>query len=125
MLNVRIENSGNLTVLRFSGRLVFGEEVSCLFNGIISQKYGRAIVLNLARVSRIDASGLGILVFLKQWARRAGVKLQLIPSKTVQELLDLTGLHSSFEICTPKAQSAMDFSVDSQEDGAIGIAADD
>jgi anti-anti-sigma regulatory factor len=107
MLSVRIENSGNLTVLRFSGRLVFGEEISTLFNGVISQKYERAIVLDLARVSQIDACGLGILVVLKQWTRRAG-------------------LCSSFEIrSSENISSAARFLVDSREDGASGIAADD
>ena len=126
MLNVRIENSGNLTVLRFSGRLVFGEEISTLFTRVISQKNKRAIVLDLARVSQIDACGLGILVVLKQWTRRAGVTLRLIPSKTVQELLELTGLHSSFEIRSSEGvQLGSDFLVDSRKDGESGIAADD
>jgi anti-anti-sigma factor len=125
MLNVTIENSGNLTVLRFSGRLVFGEEISTLFNGVISQKNKRVVVLDLTKVNRIDACGLGILVFLKRWARGAGVKLQLIPSKTVQELLDLTGLHSLFEIRSSKVESASDVLVDSEEDSAIGIGAND
>jgi len=64
---------------------------------------------------------LGALVFLRQWARGAGVKLQLIPSRTVQELLDLTGLHSVFEIRSPlTVQSTSNFPVDSCDDGAIG-----
>lgn len=77
-------------------------------------------------MNRIDACGLGILVFLKNWARGAGVKLQLIPSKTAQELLDLTGLRSSFEIRSSESvQPTSDFLVDSREDSAIGVAADD
>lgn len=98
MLNVRIENSGKLMVLRFSGRLVFGEEVSTPFKGLISQKNTRAVVLDLTRVNRIDACGLGMLMFMKQWATGAGVRLELIPSKPVQDLLHLTGLHLMFEI---------------------------
>jgi anti-anti-sigma factor len=125
MLNVRIENSGNLTVLRFSGRLVFGEEISTLFNGVISQKNKRVVVLDLTKVSRIDACGLGMLVFLNQWACGAGVKLQLNPSKTVQELLDLTGLRSLFVIRSENIPSAARFLVDPQEDSAVGIATDD
>jgi anti-anti-sigma factor len=122
MLNVRIDNSGNLTVLRFSGRLLFGEEISTLFNGVISQKNKRVVVLDLTRVSRIDACGMGILVVLKRWARGAGVKLQLIPSKTVQELLDLTGLSSGFELRSSEdVQPASDFLVDCREDSAVGI----
>ena len=83
-------------------------------------------MLDLARVSRIDACGLGILVVLKRWARSAGVKLQLIASKTVWELLDLTGLSSEFEPRSSEGvQRASDFFVDSREGSAIeSVAAD-
>lgn len=102
-----------------------GEEAWTLYNTVISQQNKRVVVLDLTSVSSVDARGLGVLVLLKQWAHGAGVKLRLIPSKTVQELLDLTSLHSLFEIRPSKAQSASDFLVDFQEDSAIGIATDD
>jgi len=123
MLNVVIENSGNLAILRCRGKIVEGEEISTLFDAVISLKNKRVVVLDLTRVSRIDARGLGILVLL---ARAVGVKLQLMPSKTVQELLDLTGLHSLFEIRSSESvQPVSNFSVDSREDSAVGISADD
>ena len=123
MLNVVVENSGNLAILRCRGKIVEGEEVSTLFDAVISLKNKRVVVLDLTRVSRIDARGLGILVLL---ARAVGVKLQLNPSKIVQELLDLTGLHALFEVRSPEnGQSGSDFLADSREDSAIGIAADD
>jgi len=126
MLNVVIENSGNVAVLHCSGRIVAGEEAWTLYNTVISLQNKRVVVLDLTRVSRTDARGLGVLVSLKQWARGAGVKLQLIPSKTVQDLLDLTGLHSMFEIrSSERPHSASPLSVDSREDSAVGIAADD
>jgi anti-anti-sigma factor len=123
MLNVGIKNSGNVTILRCRGKIVEGEEVSTLFDAVISLKNKRVVVLDLTRVSRIDARGLGILVLL---ARGAGVKLQLKPSKIVQELLDLTGLHALFEVRSPEnGQSGSDFLVDFREDSAVGITADD
>jgi len=123
MLNVVVENSGNLAILRCRGKIVEGEEVSTLFDAVISLKNKRVAVLDMTRVSRIDARGLGILVLL---ARAVGVKLQLNPSKIVQELLDLTGLHALFEVRSPEnGQSGADFLADSREDSAIGIAADD
>ena len=123
MLNVVVENSGNLAILRCRGKIVEGEEVSTLFDAVISLKNKRVAVLDMTRVSRIDARGLGILVLL---ARAVGVKLQLNPSKIVQELLDLTGLHALFEVRSPEnGQSGSDFLADSWEDSAIGIAADD
>ena len=125
-MGVTIENSGNVAVLRCSGRIVAGEEAWALYNAVISLKNRRVVVLDLTTVSRVDARGLGVLVFLDQWACGAGVKLQLIPSKPVQELLDLTGLHSLFDIRSSENVSpAADFLVDSRKDGTTGIAADD
>ena len=126
MLSVVIENSGSVAVLRCSGRIVAGKEAWTLFDTVVSLKEKRVLVLDLTRVSRTDARGLGVLVFLKQWAGSAGVKLQLIPSKAVQELLDLTGLSSELELRPSEdVQPSSDFFVDSQEDGTIESAADD
>ena len=116
MLNVVIENSGNVAILRCRGKIVEGEEVSTLFDAVISLRNKRVVVLDLTRVSRIDARGLGILVLL---AHAAGVKLQLNPSKTVQELLELTGLHALFEVRSSKVESASDVLVDSHEESAV------
>jgi anti-anti-sigma regulatory factor len=83
-------------------------------------KPGRVVVLDLTGVSGIDARGLGTLLAVRQWALGAGVKLQLVPSYAVQELLDLTRLSSEFELCSPE-----NFLVDSRETNGISVAADD
>ena len=97
-----IENCGNEVSLRCSGKIVYGEDVSPLFEAVAGQQNGRIVVLDLTAVSRIDACGLGILVFLGQWARAAGVQLQLLPSKPVLDMLELTLLSSEFEIRSPE-----------------------
>lgn len=126
MLGVTIENYGDVAVLRCSGRIVVGEEAWTLYNSVISLKNKRVLVLDLTRVSRVDARGLGVLVFLEQWACGAGVKVQLIPSKPVHELLDLTGLDSLFDIrASENVPPASDFLVDSRVDNTAGAAADD
>ena len=126
MLSVAIENSGSTTVLRCSGRIVAGEEAWSLFDTVSSLENKSAVVLDLTRVTRADARGLGVLVFLKQWASNAGVNLQLIPSKTVQELLDLTGLSSELELRPSEdIQLFPDFFVDSHEESTMENAADD
>jgi anti-anti-sigma factor len=112
MLGVMSENLGNTVIFRCSGRIVAGEEAWTLYNTVISQQDKRAIVLDLTAVSRIDAGGLGVLLALRQWARVGGVKLQLIPSKAVQELLDVAQLGSLFEIYSADAMpSAADLRV--------------
>ena len=126
MLRITIENSGSTAVLRCSGRIVAGEEAWTLFDTVSSLENKSAVVLDLRRVTRTDARGLGVLVFLKQWASIAGVNLQLIPSKTVQELLDLTGLSSELELRPSEGvQPFSDFFVDSHEESTMENAADD
>ena len=122
MLGVMSENRGNTAILRCSGRIVAGEEAWTLYNTVISEQGKRVVVLDLTAVSRVDAGGLGVLVSLRRWARIAGVKLQLIPSRAVQELLDLTGLGFALEICSPESvQPALSL----PKDSVIGVAADD
>jgi len=103
MLNVITEKSQDVLILRCRGRLVAGEGAWTLYNTVISQQNGRALVLDMRGVNRVDARGLGVLVFLNQWATGAGVRLALMPSKPVRELLDLAKLHSLFEICSPES----------------------
>jgi anti-anti-sigma factor len=125
MLSVIIENSGKAAVLRCSGRIVAGEEAWTLYNSVVSLKNKRAVVLDLTRVSGTDARGLGVLMFVQQWARLSRVKLQLITSKPVQEMLELAGLLSLFDVRSSEdAEPAADFPVDSREQ-TMGISADD
>ena len=125
MLNVMSENRGYSFIFRCSGRIVAGEEAWALYNNVIFQQQKRVIVLDLTSVSRIDAGGLGVLVVLKQWARVAGVKLRVIPSEVVRELVELTGLASALEIGPSENTKSTPNIPDPCEESAIGIAADD
>jgi anti-anti-sigma factor len=120
MLGIMNENRGNAVIFRCSGRIVAGEEPWKLYNDVISQRGKRVVVLDLTGVSRIDAGGLGVLVSLRGWARPAGVKLRLIPSKAVDELLDLARLRPLFEIRSIQvAASPAELLRDPHEDSAI------
>ena len=126
MLSVMTENRGNAAIFRCSGRIIAGQEAWALYNNVISQPDKRIVVLDLTRVSRIDAGGLGVLASLERWARVAGVRLRVIPSEPVREMLALTGLGSVLEVRPREnAQPAPSFSVGSGKDSAIGVAADD
>lgn len=125
MLSVIIENSGKTAVLRCSGRIVAGEEAWTLYNAVVSLNNKRVVVLDLTRVSGTDARGLGVLMFVQQWAGLSCVKLQLITSKPVQEMLEMAGLGSLFDIRSSRdPQPAADFPIGSHE-GKMGIEADD
>ena len=120
MLSVMSENRGNAAILRCSGRFVAGQEAWTLYNTVISQQDKRVVVLDLTRVSRVDARGLGVFVSLRRWARVGGVKLQLIPSKAVKELLDLAGLRFLFDICSAETMpSAADSLSDPHADSTV------
>jgi anti-anti-sigma factor len=103
MLNLVTEKSEDGLILRCRGRLVAGEGAWTLYNTVISHPAARSLVLDMRGVNRVDARGLGVLVFLNQWAAGAGIKLTLIPSRPVRELLELTRLHALFEICSPES----------------------
>jgi anti-anti-sigma factor len=105
MLNVMIKKAGNAVILQCWGRLVAGEEAWSLYNTAISQQYQRTLVLDLRGVEQVDARGLAVLVSLKQWAYGARLRLKLIPSKSMREVLDLTGLHFLFE--TPSSENML------------------
>jgi anti-anti-sigma factor len=98
MLIVLTERSGDVVTVRCRGRLVAGSQAWDLYNSVISQDKAQAVVLDLAGVKRMDASGLGVLVVLSQWAESLALKLRLIPSRPVKELLELTKLESLFEM---------------------------
>ena len=57
------------------------------------------MVLDLAGVDAIDGGGMGLLVFLRAWARAAGIELKLANiTPPVRELLKLTNLDSVFGV---------------------------
>lgn len=99
MLNVTIQHSEDMAVLRCVGRIVAGDEASILRKAVLSEVNSRTVVLDLTRVDAIDGGGMGVLVFLQGWARATEVDLKLMnPTSRVRELFELTNLDSVFEI---------------------------
>ena len=95
MLRVKSEEIGGSVVLRCAGRIVKGEETALLCPAV--RQRGRNVILDLAEVDAIDASGVGALISLQA----AGIYLQLLnPTKAVREVLQLTGVDSVLEICS-------------------------
>ena len=70
MLNVAVENSGNVAVVHCSGRIVEGQ-TSPLFNAVKSLTNARVVLLDLTGISGMDARSVGALLALKQWAQDA------------------------------------------------------
>src|ERR1700676_1436679 len=58
MLKITVQKLGDTSVLRCHGRIVAGDAGSILRKAVLSQRHARMLVIDLARVERIDAGGL-------------------------------------------------------------------
>ncbi len=100
MLSMTIQKLGDVSVFHCSGRITAGEE-NPLRTAVRSQSGVRAVVLDLADVTAIDAAGVGMLVSLRGWSKASGTELKLMNvTPRVGEVLELTHLRSTFEVCT-------------------------
>ena len=98
MLKVHTRNSGNVAVLCLQGRIVNGETAS-LREAVISQTRVGTVVLDLGRVSTIDASGLGLMLELRRQSQAKGIRFKLMNvTKLVSRVLEVTRLDSVFEV---------------------------
>ncbi|HUK26651.1 MAG TPA: STAS domain-containing protein [Terriglobales bacterium] len=93
MLSVNAERSGDVAVVKCSGRLVRGESANALRQAVVTQKEARVVVLDLTELEFLDAGGLGTLVTLHHWSSARGIQLKLVnPAPFVRDLLARTGL---------------------------------
>jgi anti-anti-sigma factor len=101
MLNIRVERRNEGTVVHCSGRIDIGEGLTRLREALICEMGSRVILLDLGRVTAIDAAGLGLLSFLHTRAAGRGCALKLYaPSVQVRNLLALTKLDSVLTMAT-------------------------
>jgi anti-sigma B factor antagonist len=108
MLDIRIEHRDNIAVLHCSGRIDIGEALTRLREAVICELSARTIVLDLARVTAIDAAGLGLLMFLHTRAASRGCELKLrAPSPQIASVLALTHLDS---VLTLRSAAGFDYS---------------
>lgn len=98
MLKVHAKNLGTATVLGLKGQIVNGE-TETLRNVVQSLSDTSAVILDLARVTTVDAHGLGVLVELRERMYEQGIPFELMNvSKPMRKVLEITRLDSVFEI---------------------------
>jgi anti-anti-sigma factor len=98
MLKVHTKNLGSVAILCLQGRLL-NDEAATLRRAVETQSQVRLLVLDLSRVSTIDAGGLGVMLELREHAQSKGIDFKLMNvSKLVSRLLEITGLDSVFEV---------------------------
>src|SRR6266496_6513429 len=98
MLRVHAQNLGSITILCLQGRIVTGE-TAALRSAVDSQSHVSAIILDLAGVSSVDASGLGVMLEMREQTEARGIRFKLMnTNKFVSRVLEVTHLDSVFEI---------------------------
>src|ERR1700721_911039 len=101
MLNATAQKLGDKSVLRCQGRIVIGDAYAILRNAVLRQTHTRTLILDLARVDRIDAGGLGVLLGLREWACSHAIRFQLMNvTNQVEHVLELTKLDRVLEFCS-------------------------
>ena len=100
MLKVHAKNFGNVAILCLRGRIVNGE-TETLRKAVHSVSEVSAVILDLARVTTVDARGLGVMLELREQAEAKGIRFQLMNvSRLVGRVLAVTRLDSVFQITT-------------------------
>ena len=106
MLNVSVENIGELAVVECEGRIVQSESVSQLREAVTSLTDARIVVLELSGVRAMGDVGLGMLVFLRRWARKHDIRFLLFnPSKSLRSRLKRA--RSTAEFYIPSLEEMM------------------
>jgi anti-anti-sigma factor len=98
MLKVHAKNLGTVAVLCLQGRIVNGE-TEILRNAVHSLSEVSAVIIDLARVTTVDAGGLGVMLELREQVQLKGIGFKLMNvSKAVGRVLEVTRLDSVFEV---------------------------
>ena len=98
MLKVHIRKLGTAAVISLQGQIVNGE-TETLRNAVKSLSGVRTVIIDLARVSIVDAKGFGVMLELRAQAETEGIRFELMNvPKQVGMLLELTRLDSVFRI---------------------------
>ena len=98
MLKVHAKNLGNVVILCLQGRIVRGE-TEALRNAVRSVSDVSGVILDLARVTTVDARGLGVMLELRQEAEAKGIRFELMNiTKLVGRVLEVSRLDSVFQM---------------------------
>jgi anti-sigma B factor antagonist len=98
MLKVHAKILDKITILSLQGQMVTGE-TEILRSIVPSLPQTSAVILDLARVSRIDAHGLGVMLEVRERTQAKGIRFELMNiSKPLNIILAMTRLDSVFQI---------------------------
>lgn len=117
-LNITERRNGLITILDLDGKIQLGEDSAELHKELrfLVEKGEKKILLNLAKVSYIDSSGLGELVSGYSTLLKSEGELKLFNlSDKVHGLMTLTKLLTIFDIYENEAEAIDSFTSKSAE----------
>ena len=105
MLKVYTRKLGDSYVLCLQGQMVAGATAT-LKEIVFGQIDAISLVLDFARVSRIDAAGLGLLLELREYSLSKNIDFKLMNvSGLVRRIFEISQLDSVFEILPERAET--------------------
>lgn len=111
-LNISTRQSGGVTVVDLSGKIALGESNRALHEAIknLIESGNKNILLNLAKVTLVDSSGLGELVAGYASAERNGgaMKLENLSDRFI-ELIHITKLYTVFDVFDNEEEALASF----------------
>jgi len=91
MLKVHTRKLDNVAIVCLRGRIVNGE-TAALREAVAGQSHVKMVILDLARVTTIDASGLGLMLQLRKQTEARGIGFKLMNvSQFVRQVSKLRG----------------------------------
>ncbi len=111
-MKIRRRDAGPVTVLELSGRLAGGADQQQLHDAIraLTAEGRTDILIDLARVSWVDSTGLGALVAGFHTVSRAGGRLKLCAvNDRIDDIIGGCGLYSVFETHRDEAHALASF----------------
>jgi len=112
-LTISTKQIGDVSIVALKGRILLGEESNSLrerLKSLIADR--KKIVLNVANVTYIDSTGLGILVSAHVSAQKQGTSLHLSDlGKKFHDLLHLTRLLTVLSVYATEAEAVSSFGV--------------
>jgi anti-anti-sigma factor len=98
MLKVQAKKLGTVAVLSLQGQIVTGE-TEILRNSVQCLSEVNAVILDFARVTTVDAGGLGVMLALRGEAESKGARFELTNvTKQIRRVFEITRLDSVFHI---------------------------
>lgn len=108
---VRVETKNDLIVCHVDGEININSspDIKKAFDRLIAKKTPK-IIINLAKVTYVDSSGLATLVEILKNMRSYGGKLRLTNmSAKIKSLFEITKLEKLFEIMPDEAAALTNF----------------